>query len=192
MLKWGNVVSHVSPPSCVTAVSRPLAPPFDHRSCCHTATRFMGSVGLASTQGSSSALRKFVPPAASPEILQPANGLATDTTVNGLRVNMPAAAGAAMTRTNAAARVSSRITTRERIRRLLARPGPALPRAGAANARGYHRTAPGAYSWQAAAAPGETRFCSHLDASASAAEPHTLMADETQKHNARGLGPRSA
>src|ERR671925_171606 len=98
MLKCGNVVLQVGPPLCVTAVSRPLAPPFDHRSCCHTAIWFIGFAGLASTHGSTSALRKFVPPAAMPEMSHPAKGLDTDTTCSGLRVNTPAAAGDAMAR----------------------------------------------------------------------------------------------
>src|SRR5512132_1527415 len=115
MLKWGNDVSHVTPPSWVEAVSRPRAPPFDHRSCCQTAMTLFGSAGLTSTQGSSSALRKFVP-GPIPEISQPAKGLGTDTCCNRLRVNGPAVDGAAVTSVNAPAMASSRITVRERIR----------------------------------------------------------------------------
>src|SRR5262245_59194395 len=55
VVKCGNVSDHVWPPLCDTAVTRPLAPPSDQRSCCQTAIRFIAFVGFTSTQGSSSA-----------------------------------------------------------------------------------------------------------------------------------------
>src|SRR6266536_3555361 len=109
----------VSPPSWLTAVSSPLAPPFDHRSCCHAATMLFGSVGFTSTHGSTSLLRKFTP--GCPEISQPAKGLETDTTLSGLRVNGPALLGAIVASVNAPARASSRMTVRERISASVAR-----------------------------------------------------------------------
>jgi hypothetical protein len=83
-----------------------------------------GFVGLASTHGSTSLFRKFVPPAASPEMSQPANGLATDTTCRGLRVNTPAAAGDAIVSVNAA---TSPTIRRERIRASSLEPAPPSP-----------------------------------------------------------------
>src|SRR5919109_316659 len=94
VLKCGKLVRQVAPPSWLAAVSRPLAPPLDQRSCCHTAMMLPVSVGLISTQGSTSLLRKFTP--GCPEMSQPAKGLATDTTFSGLRVNGAAVDGATM------------------------------------------------------------------------------------------------
>ena len=41
----------LEPPSKLTPTTWPLAPPFDHRSCCHIPTRLSASVGLTSIQG---------------------------------------------------------------------------------------------------------------------------------------------
>jgi len=57
MLNGANVDDsvHVVPLLCVTAETRPCAPPFDQRSCCHTATACVASVGSTATHGSTSA-----------------------------------------------------------------------------------------------------------------------------------------
>src|SRR5206468_11740752 len=104
----------------------------DQRSCCHTATMLSGSVGLTSTQGSTSLLRKFTP--GCPEVSQPAKGLETDTTLSGPRVNDPAVDGATVASVNAAARASSRIPVRKRIGASLTRGPVALPRAASLSA----------------------------------------------------------
>src|SRR2546425_294612 len=55
VLKCGNVSVQDAPPLWETAVTRPCAPPSDHRSCCQTAITLSGFAGLTSTHGSSSA-----------------------------------------------------------------------------------------------------------------------------------------
>src|SRR4029434_6880004 len=93
--------------------------------CAHTGVTCLGSVGLTSTQGSTSLLRKFTP--GCPETSQPAKGLETDTTLSGLRVNGPAVDATPAASVNTAAKASSRIAVRQRIGASLA-PGPvALP-----------------------------------------------------------------
>src|SRR5262245_44561565 len=91
MLKCGNVLAHVEPPSCETAVTSPRAPPSDQRSCCQTATKFAEFVGLTATHGSSSAFSYRTLPGASPTV-HPANGLGPDTTAAGATWNTPASA----------------------------------------------------------------------------------------------------
>src|SRR3989442_9031238 len=82
---------HVLPPLWVTPATRPLAPPLDQRSCCHTPTMFLGFVGFTSTHGSTSALRKFVP--GSPKMSQAANGLGPETNVSGATLKGTAVVG---------------------------------------------------------------------------------------------------
>src|SRR5262245_22508548 len=63
----------------VAALTRPLAPPDDQRSCCQLTTRLSGFIGLIATCGSTSALRYSVPvPVAQPM----ANGDGTETRIS--------------------------------------------------------------------------------------------------------------
>src|SRR5207302_2517751 len=64
--------AQVCPPSKLTALTMPLAPPLDQRSCCHAPIRCFGSVGSTATDGSTSELRKISPPPAGPvqELIQ--------------------------------------------------------------------------------------------------------------------------
>src|SRR3989442_5341115 len=82
---------HAPPPLWVPPATRPLAPPLDQRSCCHTPTMFLGFVGFTSTHGSTSALRKFVP--GSPKMSQAANGLGPETNVRGATLKGTAVVG---------------------------------------------------------------------------------------------------
>jgi hypothetical protein len=54
VLKGSVTCVQLPPPFVLTPATRPRAPPFDQRSCCHVATMFSGSVGLTSTHGSTS------------------------------------------------------------------------------------------------------------------------------------------
>src|SRR5262245_44806287 len=74
----------------------PCAPPSDERSCCQTALRLFGFVGLTSTHGSSSAFGESKLVGVAPAV-QPANGLGPDTMFSGATVKAPALAPAATT-----------------------------------------------------------------------------------------------
>src|SRR5690348_15088958 len=93
MLKCGNTVVQLLPPFFETPVARPCAPPSDQRSCCQTAIRFFESVGLTSTQGSSSALTYRVSPGVVvAPTLQLANGLGPVISVRGATLKLLACA----------------------------------------------------------------------------------------------------
>src|SRR5689334_22827042 len=66
-------VDQFAPPFEDVADMSPCAPPFDQRSCCHTAIALPVLTGSTATNGSTSELTKAVPPAAGAGQL--ANGL---------------------------------------------------------------------------------------------------------------------
>src|SRR5262249_47479216 len=75
-------VAQVRPPSNDEAARFPFAPPFDHRSCCHTPMRLEALAGLTATKGSTSALTYKVALAGVPS--QPiANGERNETRICG-------------------------------------------------------------------------------------------------------------
>src|SRR6476661_6048446 len=73
---------HVVPPLNDAAAISACAPPFDQRSCCHTAIRFPAVAGFAATKGSTSVLLKAVPPAAGAAQAATGLGLLEMTDVN--------------------------------------------------------------------------------------------------------------
>src|SRR5438128_1916673 len=76
VLKWAHDSVQVFPPSWLVDVTRPWAPPFDHRSCWKTPTMLLGFTGFTATNGSTSLFTKFVP---GPPTVHPANGLSPET-----------------------------------------------------------------------------------------------------------------
>jgi hypothetical protein len=56
VLKCGQVLVQVWPPSWVTAAMMPWAPPLSQRSCWKTPMMLFGFAGLAATNGSTSEL----------------------------------------------------------------------------------------------------------------------------------------
>src|SRR5262249_22996846 len=105
-LKCAHDSAHVAPPLNDVDATSPCAPPFDHRSCWKTPTRWSGFVGSTATRGSTSAFSNSVPDCGTTS--QPGgNGLGCEATDGGVAMNGPELA---VPTTRAVARKTTAIT----------------------------------------------------------------------------------